>query len=82
MSENTFQFVKMVRVYYSFQNVDEKKRRQLLAIVLDMNIERFSGGSGGGNYGIMYIPESEVESLRQRLVEAGLAEIIEAGDGT
>lgn len=73
---NTFNFSPMVRFSYSFPDVDQQHRTKIYNIIHDMNVKRFRGGYGDGsdNSGSFYIPESEVENLRQRLLVEGLVE--------
>lgn len=73
-----FQFTPMVRVDYSFPDVDQKTRTRIYNIIHDMNLTRYRGGGGDGstNSGVMYVPAEEVDGLRQRLTEAGMKEIV------
>jgi hypothetical protein len=76
MSENKFHFTPMVRLDYSFPDVNDAQRRKIYDILFDVGLKTFRGGGGDGstNSGVVYISASEVEGLRQRLSEAGLVE--------
>ena len=69
----------MVRFDYSFPDVDDKTRRKIYDVIFDRNIQTYSGGGvaydGSNNSGVKYIPASEVEGIRQRLVAFGLTEV-------
>jgi len=73
-----FSFTPMVRVYYSFTPITERKaRKAIYEIIHDMNTVRFQGSSGDGstNSGHFFVPESEVPKLRAALIEKGLIEV-------
>jgi hypothetical protein len=74
---NTFEFTPMVRVDYSFPDVDDKTRRKIYDVIFDGEIKRYRGGGGDGstNSGVMYVPADQVEGIRQRLVAFGLTEV-------
>ena len=76
--KNVFSFTPMIRVDYSFPNVDEKQRSKIYDVIFDpdLSVKKFRGGGGDGsnNSGVMYIPVDEVDKLRQRLSELGLSE--------
>lgn len=71
---NKFSFIAMIRVDYSFPNVDEKKRSIIYDIIYDRSIEKFHGGWGDGsnNSGCFYISTKSAEALKEKLAEHGV----------
>jgi hypothetical protein len=69
---NVFKFSRLVRFEYSFPNVDKEKRRQIYDILYSKDLHPQSCyGDGSNNSGYFFIPEEQVEVLKQRLQDAG-----------
>ncbi len=75
---STFQLTQMVRLDYSFPDVDDKTRSKIYDILHDRKYVRFRGGGGDGsnNSGVSYLTLADALELRERLSEAGLIETI------
>ena len=67
--------VPMVRFDYNFPDVDEATRTKLKNVALSSEVQRFRGGGGGPNDGVMYVPLDEWGILKKAFIEAGLPEL-------
>lgn len=74
---NSFEITPLVRVDYSFPNVDHETRSKIYDVIFDREIEIIRGGGGDGstNSGVMYIAPHELDALRKRLESLGLQEV-------
>ena len=69
---NTFSATPLVRVEYSFPDVDDGERRKIYDIIFDNTMTAMPGGGGDGstNSGVMFVAVDEAEAFKQRLTEA------------
>lgn len=66
----------MVRLSYSFPDVDDKTRKRIYDVIYrnDLRENQFGGGYGDGsnNSGTLYLPEADARNMAAELEKLGL----------